>query len=576
MTDFPLRVWAPTATHVDGVVGARRIALEPTGDGWWLSNERLSPGTDYKFSLDGGAPVPDPRSRSQPNGVDGPSRIVDPATFQWTDSEFVPTRLDRAVIYELHIGTFSNDGTFDGAIGHLDHLAALGVTHVELMPVAEFSGERGWGYDGVDLYAPHHLYGGPEGMARFVDAAHAKGVAVILDVVYNHLGPAGNYLTQFGPYFTDHYSTLWGSAVNFDRAGSDEVRRFFIDNALMWLRDYHVDGLRLDAVHAMFDMSAVHFLEQLGLDAHELGETLGRSKVIIAESDLNDPRLIRPLDQGGYGLDAQWSDDFHHALFTVLTGEDNGYYADFGTIEDLAITLTRGYRYAGEYSRHRRRRHGRPSPGLDGRRLVGYLQDHDQVGNRALGERSSQLMSARLLKIGAALVLTAPFVPMLFMGEEWAASTPFQYFTDHGDPQLGEAVRQGRKQEFAAFGWDPASIPDPQDVETFRRSQLRWDELSEPAHADMLGWYRSLISLRADYPELSDGNLEAVEVEFDEQSRWLALLRGRVLVAINFGEEVASLPCGGRSIRLSSTAGTERDGDRLFLAPESVALLIGD
>jgi maltooligosyltrehalose trehalohydrolase len=574
MTDFPLRVWAPDASLVEGIVGDRRIPMEPIGDGWWLSEERLAPGTDYFFSLDGSEPLPSPRSRWQPDGMNGPSRIVDPGAFEWHDQAFRAPPLASAVIYELHVGTFSDEGTFDGAIGHLAHLVELGVTHVELMPVNEFSGDRGWGYDGVDLYAPHHAYGGPQGLARFVDAAHGAGLAVVLDVVYNHLGPAGNYLSRFGPYFTDHYATPWGSAVNFDRAGSDEVRRFMIDNALMWLRDYHVDGLRVDAVHAIFDMAAVHFLEQLSGEVHALSGALGRDVVVIVESDLNDPRLIRPIEAGGYGCDAQWSDDFHHALFSVLAEDRSGYYEDFGTLEDVAITLVRGYRYAGEYSRFRQRVHGRPSPGLDGRRLLGYLQNHDQVGNRALGDRTAALMSTGRLMIGAAVVLTAPFVPMLFMGEEWAASTPFQYFTDHHDRELGEAVRQGRRDEFAAFGWDPATIPDPQALETFERSRLRWLEVGEGDHALVLDWHRRLIALRRRFPELTDGDLDYVGVEFDEDQRWLSFSRGRVTVAFNIGEYEARLTVDGDALELASADGLRFEDGELVLPPDSVAIVV--
>ena len=570
---FPLRVWAPRAANVEGVLGDRRVRLEQIGGGWWLSAEKLSPGTDYLFSLDSGEPLPSPRSRWQPSGIDGPSRIVDPGAFEWTDAGFQARPLASAVIYEAHVGTFSDEGTFEAAIAHLDHLVDLGVTHLELMPVNEFPGDRGWGYDGVDLYAPHHAYGGPEGMARLVDAAHARGLAVILDVVYNHLGPAGNYLPRFGPYFTEHYSTPWGSAVNFDRAGSDEVRRFMIDNALMWLREYHVDALRLDAVHAMLDMSAVHFLEQLGSEVHLLGGSLGRNLTVIAESDLNDPRLIRPVEAGGYGLDAQWSDDFHHALFSVLSGERNGYYADFGSLEDLARTLVQGYRYAGDFSVFRSRRHGRPQPALDGRRLLGYLQNHDQVGNRALGERSAALMPLGRLLIGAAVVLTSVFVPMLFQGEEWAASTPFQYFTDHHDQRLGEAVTHGRRAAFAAFGWDPESVPDPQSIDTFQGSKLRWDELGDGDHATVLAWHKSLIALRARFPELTDGKLDQVHVAFDERQRWLTYRRGRVTVAFNLGELDARVAIDEGSIELASSDAVRLEDRGLILPPDSVAVI---
>jgi maltooligosyltrehalose trehalohydrolase len=442
------------------------------------------------------------------------------------------------------------------------------------MPVAEFSGDRGWGYDGVDLYAPHHAYGGPHGLARLVDACHARGLAVILDVVYNHLGPAGNYLSRFGPYFSDRYNTPWGDAINFDDRGSDEVRRFFSDNALMWLRDYHVDGLRLDAVHAIFDMSAVHVLEELALDVRALANETGRRLVVIAESDLNDPRLIRPVERGGYGLDAQWSDDFHHALHSVLTAETSGYYADFGTIADLAKTLSQGYRYAGDYSPFRGRRHGRPDPALDGRQLLGYLQNHDQIGNRAFGERSAALMSAGRVMVGAAVVMTAPFVPMLFQGEEWAASTPFQYFTDHHDPELGAAVSEGRRREFASFGWAPEKIPDPQSVDTFQRSRLRWEETEEPEHRRVLDWHRRLISLRRSFPELADGRLDTLSVEFNEDERWLAYARGRVQVVVNLGSAVLTWPSAGRTIELASDPAVRLEGDVVAVPPDSVAVLV--
>ena len=575
MSDYQLRVWAPKAESVVGVVADRRIPLDRLDGGWWRSVERLAPGTDYWFSIDGGEPLPSPRARWQPTGVHGPSRIVDPAAFEWHDAGWQARPLAAGVLYELHVGTFTEEGTFDGAIARLDHLVSLGVTHVELMPIAEFGGDRGWGYDGVDLYAPHHAYGGPDGFVRLVDAAHQRGLAIILDVVYNHLGPAGNYIARFGPYFTDRYLTPWGDSVNLDGPGSDEVRRFFIDNALMWLRDYHVDALRLDAVHAIFDMSALHFLEELTSDVHILAGALGRNLAVIAESDLNDPRLIRSPEAGGYGMDAQWSDDFHHALHSVLTGERSGYYADFGTLEDLAVTLVQGYRYAGDYSPFRQRRHGRPSPALDGRRLLGYLQNHDQVGNRALGERSSALMSRGRVLIGAAIVLTAPFVPMLFAGQEWAASTPFQYFTDH-DAGLGTAVSKGRREEFAAFGWDAENVPDPQAPDTFERSKLRWDEISAPDHAMVLEWHTRLISLRKRYPELIDGRLEYVGVEFDEGERWLTFTRGRVTIAFNIGEyeaRVAADPC---HIELASSDGVHFESDELILPPDSVAVLVRD
>ena len=572
-----LRVWAPAATKVEAIVGAERLTMYRQPDdveGWWSTAEPVSPATDYRFSVDGGRPMPDPRSPSQPSGVDGPSRTVDFASFKWSDANWQPPPLATGLVYEAHIGAFSEPGTFDGAIDHLDHLVQLGVTHLGLMPVAEFPGRRGWGYDGVDLYAPHSAYGGPEGLARLVDAAHQRGLAVILDVVYNHLGPSGNYLGWFGPYFTDRYQTPWGAAVNLDGAGSDEVRRFFIDNALMWLRDYHFDGLRLDAVHAIVDTSAVHFLEQLASEVRSLEVALGRSLTVIAESDLNDPRLIHEVGVGGYGIDAQWSDDFHHSLHTLLTGERDGYYSDFGALSDIAITLRQGYRYAGDYSLFRQRRHGRPSPNLDGRQLLGYLQNHDQVGNRAQGERSGALMSSRRLMIGAAVVLAAPFVPMLFQGEEWAASAPFLYFTDHQDKELGRAVSMGRRSEFAAFGWAPDDVPDPQSPQTFIRSKLDWTEPTAGEHAQLLDWHRRLVALRRSHPDLASGDLAEVDVAFDETARWLRFTRGGFTVAFSLAANSQSVPVPeNRQVLLASDPAVAVSEGRVLLPPDSVAIL---
>jgi maltooligosyltrehalose trehalohydrolase len=473
-----IAVWAPLAECVALDTRNQLIKMDRAANGWWTVNAPfVEHGTDYAFRIDSGAPLPDPRSPWQPEGIHGFSRWVSHRRFTWEDSGWQQPPLGSAVIYELHVGTFTPEGTFDGVIGRLDHLKKLGITHIELMPVASFPGNRGWGYDGVGLYAPHHAYGGPEGLKRLVNACHQQGIAVLLDVVYNHLGPSGNYLPSFGPYFTDRYGTPWGEAVNFDGPDSDEVRRFFVDNALMWLRDYHLDGLRIDAVHAIMDTSAVHFLEQLADEVDQLERETGRHLVLIAESDLNDPRVIRSPAAGGYGIDAQWNEDFHHALHAVLSGEKSGYYRDFGRLADLAKVLTGGFVYDGRYSEHRRRSHGRSAAGLPGHQFVGCLQNHDQVGNRALGERTSHLLSLGQLRIGAALVLTSPFVPMLFQGEEWAASTPFLYFTDHREAQLGNAVKEGRQQEFSAFGWDPETIPDPQEESTFYRSVLKWEEL---------------------------------------------------------------------------------------------------
>ncbi|MBV8452493.1 MAG: malto-oligosyltrehalose trehalohydrolase, partial [Deltaproteobacteria bacterium] len=429
-----LRVWAPNAKRVAALIGQRRLDMEKQGgeaNGWWqVRAHELVSGADYAFFVDNDEkPTPDPRSRFQPHGVHGVSRVVDDRTFAWTDERFEAPALSDAVIYELHVGTFTPGGTFDSAIERIDHLVELGITHAELMPVAEFSGARGWGYDGVELFAPHHAYGGPEALKRLVNACHARGLAVILDVVYNHFGPSGNYLPQYGPYLTTRYKTPWGSAVNLDGRGSDEVRRFFCDNAISWMRDYHVDGLRLDAVHAIMDTSPRHFLEQLAEETAELARHTQRRLVLIAEDDLNDPRVVTSADRGGYGLDAQWAEDFHHSLHTVLTGEQSGYYSDFGKLEQLAKTLRRAFAYDGQYSVYRDRRHGKSAAGLSGHNFIGCLQNHDQIGNRAKGDRISHLISTARVRIGAAVVLLGPFIPLLFQGEEWAASTPFQYFT---------------------------------------------------------------------------------------------------------------------------------------------------
>ena len=569
-------VWAPRPERVELVVGDdRRPMTKVAGrDGWYETGvDGAGPGTRYGFSLDGGDVRPDPRSPSQPDGVDGRSEVVDHGAFGWTDDGWRGIPLAGAVIYELHVGTFTDEGTFDGAIARLPHLVDLGVDAVELLPVNEFPGERGWGYDGVDLFAPHHAYGGPDGLKRFVDACHAAGLAVIMDVVYNHLGPAGNYLGEFGPYFTEKYNTPWGMAVNLDDRGSDDVRRFFLDNGLLWLRDYHCDGLRIDAVHALVDTSALHLLEELGLEVEALAAALGRQLFLIAESDLNDPRVVARREVGGYGMDAQWSDDFHHALHTVLTGERSGYYADFGSLEQLATALRRAFVYAGDFAPERGRRHGREPEGIPGWRFLGYLQDHDQVGNRAQGERTSHLLSPERLKIAAALVLTAPFVPMLFMGEEWGATSPFQYFTDHPDAELGRAVSEGRRSEFASFGWKPEDVPDPQVEETFARSKLRWDELERAPHADLLAWHRDLIRLRRTEPALTDGRLGAVEVDVEEAEGHLRLRRGNVEVHVNLGDQPWSVPVAG-TLALSSVPDVAVEGGACKVPPDGVVISV--
>jgi maltooligosyltrehalose trehalohydrolase len=584
---------APMQT-ADEQAADEQTADEQTADeqaadhrGWWrVAVEDAGPGTDYAFLLDDDpTPYPDPRSEWQPNGVDGASRVVDHQAFHWNDAAWqaipipipIPIPLSGAVIYELHPGTFTRAGTFDAAIERLPYLADLGVTHIELMPVAAFAGDFGWGYDGVALFAVHAPYGGPDGLKRLIDSCHLHGITVIVDVVYNHFGPVGNHTGKFGPYVTADHHTPWGGAVNLEGAGSDQVRRFFLDNARMWLRDYHADGLRLDATHAFVDRSALHFLEQLAAEVEALS-TLGRRLVLIAESDLNDPRVVTPLEAHGYGMDAQTNDDFHHALFTVLHDEPSqGYYDDFGSMAHLAKSLTRAFVYDGIYSSYRRRTHGRPVDGLSAHRFIGFIQNHDQVGNRATGDRVEQIVGLDRAKLAAALVFTAPFIPMIFQGEEFAASTPFQYFANHQDPELARAVSEGRKREFAAFGWSPDQIPDPEKRETFERSKLNWDELLCGAHAEMLAWYKQLLQLRRSSPSLNDGDMGHVRVAFDETLRWLRMERGLVTVLCNLGDDAVELDNpAGFPLLLASRADVRAGERKISLPPNTLAILSGE
>jgi maltooligosyltrehalose trehalohydrolase len=568
-------VWAPRATRVDVRTRGRQQALIRHDGGWHaLDDPQAQAGDDYSFVLDGGAPLPDPRSAWQPHGVHGASRLVDHRSFPWSDGGWRGRALHDMAVYELHCGTFSAAGTFDGAIERIGHLVDLGVGAVEVMPVAAFPGRHGWGYDGVDLYAVHDPYGGPDALRRFVDACHNAGLAVIMDVVYNHLGPDGNVLGEFGPYFTDRYRTPWGDAVNYDGPGSDEVRCFAVDNALMWLRDYHVDGLRLDAVHAIVDTSAVHILAEIATAVHELGEQVGRELWVIAESDLNDPRLVSDPRCGGFGCDAQWSDDFHHALHAALTGETAGYYSDFGAVADVAAALRQVFANPRGYSAFRDRRHGRDVGGLPSTRFLCYMQNHDQVGNRARGERSGALMSTGRLLIAATLVLLGPFVPMLFMGEEWAASTPFLYFTDHEDEELGRAVSEGRRHEFAPFGWDPDDLPDPQDGASFEWSRLAWGEAGDEPHATVLRWHRELLALRATTPALRDGHRAAMVIEHDEGSRTLVMRRAGVTAACNWGDSVVTVPCADEAVPYLLSDGAVTGDGRVQLEPDSVAVVV--
>ena len=569
-------VWAPEKTVKLSLTGEDREMVRGD-DGWWrLDVPEAGPGADYAYVLPGSETgLPDPRSRWQPEGVHGPSRVYDQGAFRWTDDGWTGRQLPGAILYELHIGTFTAEGTFDAAIGRLDHLVGLGVDLVELLPVNAFNGEYNWGYDGVCWFAPHEAYGGPDGLKRFVDAAHARGLGVVLDVVYNHFGPSGAYAPMFAPYLSKSGSNPWGASINLDGPQSDEVRRYIADSVLMWLRDYHVDALRLDAVHALVDHSAINLLEQLAVEVETLSTHLGRPLSLIAESDLNDPKLITPREAGGDGLQAQWDDDVHHALHTLLTGERQGYYGDFGSLDCLQTVLEGAFFHANTWSSFRQRRHGRPVDRrlIPGHRFVAYLQNHDQIGNRAVGDRLSASLTPGLLKVGATLLLTSPFTPMLFMGEEWAASSPWQFFTSHPEPELAAAVRTGRRREFAAHGWAEAEVPDPQDPETFERSKLDWDELAKPAHAEILDLYRRLIALRRSRSDLSDPWLDKVEVWHGD--RYVVIRRGQCAVAANLAPvpQTVSVRAAPRKVLLATEAGVVLQRDRIDLPPESAVVV---
>lgn len=547
------RVWAPSASLVEIVLasGAGSDDTAPMtrdDDGWWAAPRALPHGTDYAFRVDGGDPRPDPRSAWQPYGVHGASRTFDASVHRWSDTDWPGRDVRGCVVYELHIGTFTPHGTLDAAVDRLDHLVELGVDMVELMPVAAFPGVHGWGYDGVALYAVHEPYGGPAALQRFVDAAHARGLAVCLDVVHNHLGPSGNYLSVYGPYFTDRHHTPWGEAVDLDGPTSAEVRRFVIDNAVRWLRDFHLDALRLDAVHALLDDSPRHLLDELSDEVDTLSRELGRPLSLVAESDLNDVAMITPTASGGRGMTAQWADDVHHAVHALLTRERQGYYVDFGSGETLAKALTGGFVHTGGWSTFRGRTWGAPvPPGTDGHRFVTFLSNHDQVGNRALGDRPSARLDPGMLAIGAALVLTSATTPMIFMGEEWGASTPWQFFTDHTEPELVAAIREGRAAEFAGHGWrdlygHDVEVPDPQSPATVAASRLDWSEPSVGHHARLLDWYRTLIELRRTVPDLASGNLDAVRVDHADDDSWLVVHRGTVRVVANLSPETLTIP----------------------------------
>jgi maltooligosyltrehalose trehalohydrolase len=568
-------VWAPAVKELSvHIVGDndRVVPMQKSDSGSFETTiKKLEPDARYFYRFEDGREFPDPASRFQPEGVYGPSKVIDLKDFKWTDSSWRGLELDRSVIYELHVGTYTPEGTFEALIPHLAGLRDLGVTTIELMPVAQFPGSRNWGYDGVQPFAPQNSYGGPRGLQKLVDAAHAHGLAVALDVVYNHLGPEGNYFNAYGPYFTVKYQTPWGKAINYDGADSDPVRNFFIANALHWLEEYHIDALRLDAVHGIFDFGASHFLAELQQAVKALGERLNRKLHLIAESDLNDSRLLRPPAQGGYDLASQWSDDFHHSLHSLLTGERAGYYSDFGDVHHLAVTMRNGWFYAGQHSNFRRRKHGNSPAGLARSNFVVCIQNHDQIGNRARGERLSELVNFEGLKLAAGVTALAPFIPLLFMGEEYGEIAPFQYFTSHGDQELIEAVRKGRQEEFAAFAWE-GKVPDPQDETTFNNSRLEHGLKTKETHQTLLALYRQLLAIRREYSLAGSGKLDILEngtaitmVAGDDASKMLTAI-------YEFGKgehnvDDLHLPAGRWSVRVNS-ADQKWRGPGNFLAKE--------
>ena len=546
-------VWAPAAQTVDLYLPGqdRLVGMIPVPGGWWTAPFDLEPGTDYAFRVDGSPNRPDPRSALQPDGVHGPSRTVDPDTWRWADQKWAGKDLRGSVIYELHVGTFTPEGTLDAAVSRLGHLVDLGVDIVELMPLAAFPGKAGWGYDGVGLWAVHEAYGGPDALARFVDAAHNAGIGVCLDVVYNHLGPSGNYLSVFGPYFTPAHHTPWGEAVNYDHDGSQQVRAFVIDSALRWMRDFHIDALRLDAIHEIKDDAAAaatpqrHVLAELSDAVAALSIELGRPLSLVAEADLNDVGVITPTSEEppakvpSLGMTAQWADDVHHALHVRLTGEDQGYYGDFAEVGAWAKAYGRAFLHNGTWSTFRERNWGAPVPeDTDPRRFVVFGSDHDQVGNRAVGDRPSVILDDAALAATAALVLLSPYTPMLFMGEEWGTRTPFQFFTDHEEDDLARSVSEGRVREFAGFGWDADEIPDPQAAATVEASRLRWSELDEAEHARVLAWYQALTTLRRNL----DWSQRTAWPQVDEIDDVLMVTYDDIVVAANLSGQERPAP----------------------------------
>lgn len=573
------RIWAPKASSISlRVMGkSKEILMHSERNGYFTTFIKgLSPGARYFYLLNGNQQRPDPVSRSQPEGVHGPSEVIDPNAFRWEDQNWRGIPLEETIIYEIHTGTFTQEGTFEAIIPLIDYLKyELGVTAIELMPIAQFPGSRNWGYDGTYLYAPQNSYGGPKGLKRLINTCHEKGLAVILDVVYNHLGPEGNYLGDYGPYFTDRYKTPWGPAINFDGPESDEVRKFITDNALYWVTEYHIDGLRIDAIHGIFDFSAQHILYDIREAVHQQAKRLGRNIVVIAESDLNDVRVIDPPKRGGYGLDAQWNDDFHHCLHTLLTEERNGYYQDFGDFKQLVKALREGFVYTGQYSPYRKRRHGSSSKHLPPSKFVVFSQNHDQVGNRMKGDRLSTLVSFEALKLAAGIVLLSPNIPLLFMGEEYGEEAPFQYFVSHSDPELIEAVRKGRREEFAAFQWE-GEVPDPQDEATFLCSKIHLDLRHNEKHRILFEFYKTLIRLRKEIPSLSVHDKKGIDIKAFEKEKVILIKRKceeeRTTCIFNFNDkpiEVETAIEKGSWEKVFASA-SEEWGGMGALVPESI------
>ncbi len=579
------RVWAPRLREASVVLkdSGRLLPMQRECDGDFAAFvPGLQAGADYAFVTESGAERPDPVSRFQPRGVHGPSRVINPHSFSWSDRNWKGLPLKSYIIYELHTGTFTPEGTFEAIIPKLGYLRDLGVTAIELMPVAQFPGQRNWGYDGVAPYAPQSTYGGPDGLKKLVDACHREGLAMVLDVVYNHLGPEGNYLAEFGPFFTDSYRTPWGSAINYDGPDSDGVRRYFIENALYWLTEYHIDALRLDAIHGIFDFGARHILEELADAFHGQARDLGRDAWIIAESDLNDVRILKPVSEGGYGVDSQWNDDFHHAFYTALTGDTHGYFTDFGRLEDLAKSLQEGFVYDGRRSAYRRRRHGSSSKDRPGEQFVVFTQNHDQIANALGGKRLASLVTTEQQKLAAAVLLLSPFVPLLFMGQEYGEIAPFHYFTDHSDAALAAAVREGRRREHAALHTGEDFF-DPQDAGTLEAGKLQWELPARAPHHGILQFYRDLLKARKTHPCLANCRKDLTQVSYDEERRWMVIGRGdpsgaRAVIACNFLAHAQPIPLavapGDWSLLLWSGS-PEYGGPGSSAAPDAALSSIG-